>query len=282
VAFSQHSPKSLHEMNRAEFDACAAAWARQIAGSPAWWYTAFAVQALLSIGWVLLVCVGWGWLTPLARFITLTSSWGEIQVVYWAAVCVWALIVGSRPGGTFWRWWGTWLYLGIVLPALFLVIFVWWSPLAWKWRFLLGALAACVLALRTRVADLVFRATVCRDLHLRDIPAAPRHIFCATEMETGRHAYFSRDFIYSWGAGIGQPADLPLSTAVQVSANFPVAFPPDSRSQEICLSSGRRLSVSAACTLGWWCAGHHRRRVVPGSGRAQRSPQAFLAFEQVT
>lgn len=218
-------PKPIHEMNREEFDDCAASWASQIAGSPAWWRTAFAVHALVALVWLLLVCVCWGWLPRLARFAILTPPWWETQVAYLAAVCVWTRIVGSRPGGTFWAWWGTWLYLGILLPAASLLILVWWSPLSWGWRLLIVILAACVFALRTRVADLAFRATVCRDLQLRNIHPAPRHIFCATEMQTGRLAFFSRDFIYSAGAGLGAPADLPLSTALQVSANFPVAFP---------------------------------------------------------
>jgi hypothetical protein len=60
---------------------------------------------------------------------------------------------------------------------------------------------------------------------LRKIQATPRHVFCATEMGTGSHAFFTRNFIYSQVVGIGKSADLPLSTAVALSANFPVAFP---------------------------------------------------------
>jgi predicted acylesterase/phospholipase RssA len=217
--------KPLNKMNSTEFDACAATWACQIAGSPAWWRTAFVGQALLSVAWALFVCMGWGWLTPLASFITLTPAWWEIQVIYLAAVCVWASIVGARPGGTFWGWWGTWVYLGIAFPTLFLLVFVWWSPLSWQWCLLIFTVAACALTLRSRVADLAFRATVCGTTRLPDIHRAPRHIFCTTEMQTGTPAFVSRDFIYVRAAGLGQVADLPLSTAVQFSANFPVAFP---------------------------------------------------------
>ena len=223
--------KPLHQMNRAEFDVCAASWAHQIAGSPGWWRTAMTVHVLLFVAWTMLVCLSWGWLPRLAHLVTFKPSWWETQVVYVFAVWLWARTVGSRPGGTFWGWWGTWFYLGTLGPAVFFLVFVWWSPLPWKGllliaiRLLIAILAACVFALRALVADRAFRATVTKGRKLCAIPPEPRQFFCSTEMQTGRHAYFSRDFIYSDGAGLGQPADLPLSTAIQLSANFPVAFP---------------------------------------------------------
>jgi hypothetical protein len=85
--------------------------------------------------------------------------------------------------------------------------------------------AAYAIALRSRVADLAFRWTVCGGRKLCDIHSAPRHVFCTTEMKNGEQAFFSRDIVYASTAGIGQPADLHLSTAVEMSANFPVAFP---------------------------------------------------------
>jgi hypothetical protein len=213
-------------MGRSEFEAWAATWARQIAASPKCWRIAIAGQTLLILAWALLICLG---LTPLTSFSTFTLHWWEIQVIYVTAVGIWACTAGSWSGGTLWRWWGTWIYLGIVVPALFLLVFVWWFPLPWGWRLVLfiplfiGATYAT--ASRSRIADLAFRWTVCGGRKLCDIYPAPRLVFCATEMKDGAHAFFSRDFVYSNTAGIGQPADLRLSTAVQMSANLPVAFP---------------------------------------------------------
>lgn len=50
------------------------------------------------------------------------------------------------------------------------------------------------------------------------------HIFCATELQSGDHLYLSPGFVYSYRFGMGTPADLPLSTAVQASACLPGAF----------------------------------------------------------
>ncbi len=212
--------KPVTEMDRQEFDNCAANWARQIAGSPTWWWTALGVHVLLVAAWILFLSLGWTGSPRLARW-----PWWATQIVYLAAVWVWARIVGPRPGGTFWGWWGTWLYLGVLLPALFLFFAVWWSPLPLGWRLAVVVLAACALWLRPYIADLAFRATVCGDKQLRNLPITPRNVFCASEMHTGRDAFFCRDLIYSLGAGLGRPADLLLSTALQVSANFPVLFP---------------------------------------------------------
>jgi len=218
--------KPLGKMTPSEFEVGAAAWARQIAGSPKWWRIALVGQALLAVAWAVLICLG---LTPLTRFSTFTLSWWETQVIYMAAVCVWACTAGSWSGGTLWGWWGTWIYLGIVGPALFLQVFVWWFPLPWGWRLVLFLAlfvgTAYAIALRSHVADLAFRWTVCGGRKLCDIHPAPRHVFCTTEMKDGEQAFFSRDFVYDPIAGLVKPADLCLSTAVQMSANFPVAFP---------------------------------------------------------
>jgi predicted acylesterase/phospholipase RssA len=89
----------LGKMTRTEFEHWAAAWARQIAGSPKWWRRALIGQALLLVIWALLVCLG---LTPLTRFSTFTLAWWETQVIYVAAVCVWACTAGFWSGGTLW------------------------------------------------------------------------------------------------------------------------------------------------------------------------------------
>jgi hypothetical protein len=50
------------------------------------------------------------------------------------------------------------------------------------------------------------------------------HVICATELQSGRHFYLSPTFLYSYEFGVGSPADLRLSTAVQASACLPAAF----------------------------------------------------------
>jgi hypothetical protein len=218
--------RPLHKMSCAEFDQCAANWARQIAGSPAWWGTAIIGHALLFIAWMVAVGISWDWLPSPSWPISYVPHWWEPQLIYLAAVCLWATLIGRRSGGTLWAWWGTWLYLGTLLPAFVLLAFVWWSPLSWAWRVPIAIIAAGIIGVRPYIAGRAFRSKeVCSKRLLSEIHHTPRHIFCATEMHEGRHAFFSRDFIYSRAAGLGQPADLALGAAVQASANFPVAFP---------------------------------------------------------
>jgi predicted acylesterase/phospholipase RssA len=59
---------------------------------------------------------------------------------------------------------------------------------------------------------------------LADVDRPVSHVFCATELQEGRHFYMSPKFVYSWANGVGDPASLPLSTAVQASACLPGAF----------------------------------------------------------
>jgi hypothetical protein len=108
------------------------------------------------------------------------------------------------------------------------------------WLYVAAALAVVVvclaplLAVRSRVADRVFR----RLLFSRDgrpvklqtsadgcLESPVRHIFCASELQSNLHAYFSPRFIYNFDFGVSTRFDLPLSTAVQASSNFPPAFP---------------------------------------------------------
>ena len=216
--------ESIQSMDREAFDRCAARWAGQIAGNPSWWITALATHVVLFVLWAVLTCMTWGWLPPLSD-VTGNPRWWESQLGYLLAVCVWAGLVAHRPGGTFWGWWGTWLYVGIFLPAAFLAVFVWWAPLPWLSRIAIAVVAAGVIGLRPYIADYAFRATVFGNKQLKFIQATPHHVFCATEIQEGRHVFFGRNFIHSYTAGLGQSADLRLSTAVQASANFPVAFP---------------------------------------------------------
>jgi hypothetical protein len=119
-------PKPLHLMDRTEFDISAASWARQIAGSPAWWYGAFAIHALLFLLWVVFVCVNWGWFPWLAQPTTLRLGGLFRSVTSLHSLC--APDSSDTGPGTLWGWWGTWIYVGIIGPALFIMAFLWWSP----------------------------------------------------------------------------------------------------------------------------------------------------------
>jgi predicted acylesterase/phospholipase RssA len=59
---------------------------------------------------------------------------------------------------------------------------------------------------------------------LASVARSVDHIFCATELQAGDHLYLSPRFVYAYRFGVGSPADLPLSTAVQASACLPGAF----------------------------------------------------------
>jgi hypothetical protein len=81
-----------------------------------------------------------------------------------------------------------------------------------------------------------------------DLAAVPSrsvtHVLCATELQSGDHAYFAPRFVYSYRHGLADPPvpGLRLSTAVQASACLPGAFVP------------RRLDVS-----GWGLDRSHLR-----------------------
>jgi hypothetical protein len=220
-AFFAVQKKPLHEMNREEFEECAARLAKQIAGERTYWNCTLGGLAVL---WT--VC-----LVELVRW-KFQPGWWMPQLVVLALIIPWSCLVGLRSGGTFWAWWGTWLYVGLMVLAVIFAFAIWWSPWSWTWCVLCDILVSFSLGWRSWVADKAFRATICKPCSeggdpkpLATIHATPRHVFCATELHTGEHAFFSHDLIYARDQGLGIPADLPLATAVQVSANFPVAFP---------------------------------------------------------
>lgn len=77
----------------------------------------------------------------------------------------------------------------------------------------------------TALADTHFSAGG-RPTRLADVERSVDHVFCATELQAGGHLYLSPRFVYSYELGLGVPADLRLSTAVQASACLPGAFSP--------------------------------------------------------
>jgi predicted acylesterase/phospholipase RssA len=223
-AFLATLSRPFSEQTPEEFEREVARFAKQIAGSPRWLQVSIASYLVLIVSWTTLVFLDFP-----------TNLLSPFQLLFLAALVAWAAFVGPRSGGTVWGWWGTWAYIGFLVPA-FLIAF------SFAWLFgslllcLLSALALAFLAsLRNKVADFALDATInpSSSLHrlvgsrrkLVHLPTNVRHVFCATEVHTGRHAYFSHDFLYVPFAGIATPAGIRLSTVVQASANFPGGFP---------------------------------------------------------
>jgi predicted acylesterase/phospholipase RssA len=91
-------------------------------------------------------------------------------------------------------------------------------------------LAARIFELRSHVVDRALDRTHFtrdgRSTRLSDVARSLDHVLCATELQSGEHVYLSPRFLYSYRLGVGTPADLKLSTAVQASACLPGAFSP--------------------------------------------------------
>jgi hypothetical protein len=100
---------------------------------------------------------------------------------------------------------------------------------------LIASIVVLALAARwfQRRSDVVDRALArthfTRDGRATALAAVARsvdHVICATELQSGRHFYLSPRFLYSYEFGVGSPAGMNLSTAVQASACLPGAFSP--------------------------------------------------------
>jgi hypothetical protein len=154
----------------------------------------------------------------------------ESQLFFSLILVVVARVAAKSCGGTFWGWWGTWLYLGLVPSAFVIAVGIWWTKAHWSLSLLVTLFAVSILRLRCYIAENAFAATIFKDkgsdLPLSKLQNDPRYIFCATEMHSGRHAFFSSDLVYVHRAGLAEPPnDLTVKTVVQISANFPGAFP---------------------------------------------------------
>lgn len=92
------------------------------------------------------------------------------------------------------------------------------------------ALVARWFARRSDVVDRALARThftrAGQPTRLADVHRSVDHILCATELQSSDHLYLSPRFLYSYTIGLGTPADMRLSTAVQASACLPGAFSP--------------------------------------------------------
>lgn len=229
-AFVATLSQPFNKVSPEYFEREVARLAKQIAGSWKWWWSS----------WITYICM-------IILWIILTFKYGSFpgsllssrQLLFLPPLLIWAVCIGPRSGGTLWKWWGTWLYVGIMLPALVVTLTLLWTPIPLGYRLLLLAAVGSTALLRNKVAELAFDATLCsppagsrlssflskKTRNLASLPTDIRHVFCTTELHTGRHAYFSNDLVYIPFAGIGDSACFRLSTAVQTSANFPGGFP---------------------------------------------------------
>lgn len=94
---------------------------------------------------------------------------------------------------------------------------------------LLGHLTPFITAgefLARRYGKDLFGATLLREIPNAAIESAPRFIFYATNMQTGRSFRFSQAYLADYTLGISRHSDLLLSTAVAASSAFPPIFSP--------------------------------------------------------
>ena len=126
------------------------------------------------------------------------------------------------------------LAVGVFLPLAWVIgaVVAGWSDLP-GWldvAALIGVVALVVgLWLFSRRSVVVERALDRLYFHgsaLSNSHRAVQHVFCATELQSGEHAYLAPTFVYSYRFGTGAPNGLPLARAVQCSACLPFAFAP--------------------------------------------------------
>jgi hypothetical protein len=92
---------------------------------------------------------------------------------------------------------------------------------------LLGLLFVESLARRGAVFEHALDAALFGRRRLGDVHAPEtRHVFCATELQSGHQCFMAPEIVTEWNAGEGAPEGLLLSTAVRASAALPLAFPP--------------------------------------------------------
>ncbi|MBA3360001.1 MAG: hypothetical protein H0T94_00780 [Acidimicrobiia bacterium] len=95
-----------------------------------------------------------------------------------------------------------------------------------------AALALVAFGRRSRVAEKAMRQVHFGDKPLSDLGSKGQddrvsHIICATEIQSGLHAFFSDGFMYSYVFGISSNThSVPLAFAVQASTALPGGFAP--------------------------------------------------------
>ena len=144
-----------------------------------------------------------------------------------------------------WGWCGTWLYLAVVIVAIAgvfclgicvdLAALVPGVPSANWFRILVIVVGLALverILIRNRtvvvswaVASKLFNNAGVNTLLANTANPQVDHVICSTNLNSGKHFYFSGRFVYSYATGGGEPGSFPLHAAVQVSSCFPGALP---------------------------------------------------------
>ncbi len=91
----------------------------------------------------------------------------------------------------------------------------------------LGLLVLVPASRRGRVLERVLERFHFHGAPLADVRAGgTRHVFCATELQSGHQCFLSPELVTEWNAGEGGPGGIRLATAVRASAALPLGFPP--------------------------------------------------------
>jgi hypothetical protein len=213
--------KPFHQITAHDFEQAASRIASEIAGKPRLWKYSLALGSCSILVWACGVLLDFSYLIFISIF-------GAILVS----------IFGARCGGTLWAWSGTWIYVVICVGLFFFLLVsflhVPFAHGATLWPLckvsLISLVFAYLISIRNDVASLAFGMTVCKlaksaNATLESLHTGIEHVICATEMHGGQHFYFTRDFVYSPGIGVGRPRNFPVRAAIQASANYPGAFP---------------------------------------------------------
>lgn len=187
---------------------------------------------------VLIDFVGWMELAPLEEM----TLWPLGTAVLLASIgLAWGAISYSGE----WNW-GVGA-LSLVGAATGVGLIIWdliHDPIRWDmlsavaWLTVAGfVLTALLVTLFGRRSEVVqrglrkthFGAASLGDLSPPDGAGGTRHVFCATEMQSGIHSFFADSFIYSYSFGLSTKVEeVPLAFAVQASAALPGGFAPRS------------------------------------------------------
>jgi hypothetical protein len=192
--------------------------ARGIAGRPGAFPAGLVTIAVaLQLSWVLVPVVGNGW----AR-VAITA----------VVTCVAGVAVGSRAGDPVFGGPVPWLYLAVLGLGVVGLAWSWFLPWSAGWRllaFVCGLLLVSAAAAQRGMAiDLALRRVLRADgrtATMADLTPDVQRVICSAEMHAGHNLYLLRDVAYTYDLGVGRAPDLPVSTAVQCSANLPGAFP---------------------------------------------------------
>lgn len=141
-----------------------------------------------------------------------------------------------------WNWWvGGVAVVGMAVGVALVVWDLAGNPVSWNlgsalsWLGIAAAVVTTVAVVafsrRSKVAQRGMEKVHFDEASLADLGnggrGGTRHVICATEMQSGLHAFFTDSFVYSYSFGVSTQVDkVPLAFAVQASAALPGGFAP--------------------------------------------------------